>query len=41
MRYFGELRAEGITPELGGLLAEAGFTEVEVGLSRSSATRWT
>jgi radical SAM superfamily enzyme YgiQ (UPF0313 family) len=31
-RYFGELRAEGITPEIAGLLADAGFEEVEVGL---------
>jgi hypothetical protein len=31
-RYFGELRAEGITPEIARLLAEAGFEEVEVGL---------
>jgi hypothetical protein len=31
-KYFGELRAEGITPEIAGLLAEAGFEEVEVGL---------
>ncbi|QEG31906.1 coproporphyrinogen III oxidase [Gemmata obscuriglobus] len=31
-KYFGELRAEGITPEIASLLAEAGFTEVEVGL---------
>lgn len=31
-KYFGELRAEGITPEIAALLAEAGFTEVEVGL---------
>ncbi|MFO0897388.1 MAG: radical SAM protein [Pirellulales bacterium] len=30
--YFGELRAEGITPEIAGLLAEAGFDEVEIGL---------
>ncbi|HEY1192165.1 MAG TPA: radical SAM protein, partial [Gemmata sp.] len=32
LKYFGELRAEGITPEIASLLAEAGFTEVEVGL---------
>jgi hypothetical protein len=31
-KYFGELRAEGITPEIAGLLSEAGFEEVEVGL---------
>jgi hypothetical protein len=31
-RYFGELRAEGITPEVGRLLCDAGFEEVEVGL---------
>jgi hypothetical protein len=31
-RYFGELRAEGITPEVAGLLRDAGFAEVEVGL---------
>jgi radical SAM superfamily enzyme YgiQ (UPF0313 family) len=31
-RYFGELRAEGITPEIAELLHEAGFEEVEVGL---------
>jgi radical SAM superfamily enzyme YgiQ (UPF0313 family) len=30
--FFGELRAEGITPETAGLLREANFTEVEVGL---------
>lgn len=30
--YFGELRAEGITPEIARLLREANFTEVEVGL---------
>jgi hypothetical protein len=30
--YFGELRAEGITPPLAGLLREANFTEVEIGL---------
>jgi radical SAM superfamily enzyme YgiQ (UPF0313 family) len=30
--YFGELRAEGITPAIAGLLREANFTEVEVGL---------
>ncbi len=30
--YFGELRAEGITPEIARLLHEAGFTEVEIGL---------
>lgn len=30
--YFGELRAEGITPEIAGLLREANFTEVEIGL---------
>jgi radical SAM superfamily enzyme YgiQ (UPF0313 family) len=30
--YFGELRAEGVTEELAGLLREANFTEVEVGL---------
>lgn len=30
--YFGELRAEGINAEIAGLLAEANFTEVEIGL---------
>ncbi|HZZ27798.1 MAG TPA: radical SAM protein [Pirellulales bacterium] len=30
--YFGELRAEGITPQVAALLHEAGFTEVEIGL---------
>jgi hypothetical protein len=30
--YLGELRAEGITPEIATLLREANFTEVEVGL---------
>ena len=30
--YFGELRAEGITPEIARLLYEAGFDEVEIGL---------
>lgn len=30
--YFGELRAEGINPEIAALLAEANFTEVEIGL---------
>jgi len=30
--YFGELRAEGINQEIAGLLADANFTEVEVGL---------
>jgi radical SAM superfamily enzyme YgiQ (UPF0313 family) len=30
--YFGELRAEGITPEVARLLHEAGFDEVEIGL---------
>jgi len=30
--YFGELRAEGITPEVARLLREANFTEVEIGL---------
>jgi radical SAM superfamily enzyme YgiQ (UPF0313 family) len=30
--YFGELRAEGITPEIARLLRDANFTEVEVGL---------
>ena len=30
--YFGELRAEGITAEIARLLAEANFTEVEIGL---------
>ncbi len=30
--YFGELRAEGITSEIARLLAEANFTEVEIGL---------
>ncbi len=32
MRYFGELRGEGITPQTARLLREANFTEVEVGL---------
>jgi radical SAM superfamily enzyme YgiQ (UPF0313 family) len=32
MRYFGELRGEGITTETARLLREANFTEVEVGL---------
>lgn len=32
MSYFGELRAEGIKPVTAQLLAEANFTEVEVGL---------
>src|SRR5262249_21025108 len=31
-RYFGELRAEGITPEIPRVLHAAGFEEVEVGL---------
>src|SRR5271170_4376285 len=31
-RYFGELRGEGITEQTAGLLREANFTEVEVGL---------
>lgn len=31
-RYFGELRAEGITSETAALLRQANFTEVEVGL---------
>ena len=30
--YFGELRAEGITAEIAGLLREANFTQVEIGL---------
>jgi radical SAM superfamily enzyme YgiQ (UPF0313 family) len=30
--YFGELRAEGITPNVAALLHQAGFTEVEIGL---------
>jgi radical SAM superfamily enzyme YgiQ (UPF0313 family) len=30
--YFGELRAEGITPHLARLLRDANFTEVEIGL---------
>ena len=30
--YFGELRAEGITPEVAQLLREANFAEVEIGL---------
>lgn len=30
--YFGELRAEGITPAIARLLQEANFTEVEIGL---------
>ncbi len=30
--YFGELRAEGITEEVAGLLKEANFAEVEIGL---------
>jgi radical SAM superfamily enzyme YgiQ (UPF0313 family) len=36
-RYFGELRAEGITPEIAGLLSDAGFEEVEVGLQSIAA----
>ncbi len=32
LAFFGELRAEGITPKLARLLGEANFTEVEVGL---------
>ena len=31
-RYFGELRAEGLTPQIAQLLREANFTEVEIGL---------
>ncbi|MFM9966096.1 MAG: B12-binding domain-containing radical SAM protein [Planctomycetaceae bacterium] len=31
-KYFGELRAEGLTPEIARLLREANFTEVEIGL---------
>jgi radical SAM superfamily enzyme YgiQ (UPF0313 family) len=31
-RYFGELRAEGLTPDIARLLREANFTEVEIGL---------
>ncbi|MGE0434014.1 MAG: radical SAM protein, partial [Planctomycetota bacterium] len=31
-RYFGELRAEGINPEVARLLRDANFTEVEIGL---------
>jgi radical SAM superfamily enzyme YgiQ (UPF0313 family) len=31
-KFFGELRAEGITPEIAGLLRDAGFEEVEIGL---------
>lgn len=31
-QYFGELRAEGITPDIAKLLREANFTEVEIGL---------
>lgn len=31
-RYFGELRGEGVTEETAGLLRQANFTEVEVGL---------
>jgi hypothetical protein len=31
-RYFGELRAEGITPDIARLLCNANFTEVEIGL---------
>ncbi|MBI5757286.1 MAG: cobalamin B12-binding domain-containing protein, partial [Planctomycetales bacterium] len=30
--YFGELRAEGITPDIARLLRDANFTEVEIGL---------
>jgi radical SAM superfamily enzyme YgiQ (UPF0313 family) len=30
--YFGELRAEGITPQIAGMLRTANFTEVEIGL---------
>ena len=31
-RYFGELRAEGLTQDIANLLREANFTEVEIGL---------
>ena len=31
-RYFGELRAEGLTPAIAQLLRDANFTEVEIGL---------
>lgn len=31
-RYFGELRAEGITAEIADLMVQAGFDEVEIGL---------
>jgi radical SAM superfamily enzyme YgiQ (UPF0313 family) len=31
-KYFGELRAEGITPDIARLLREANFNEVEIGL---------
>ena len=31
-RYFGELRAEGLTPDIARVLREANFTEVEIGL---------
>jgi radical SAM superfamily enzyme YgiQ (UPF0313 family) len=31
-QYFGELRAEGLTPDIAKLLREANFTEVEIGL---------
>lgn len=31
-RYFGELRAEGLTPAIARLLRDANFTEVEIGL---------
>jgi radical SAM superfamily enzyme YgiQ (UPF0313 family) len=36
--YFGELRAEGIAEQTAALLAEANFTEVEVGLQSIDAT---
>jgi radical SAM superfamily enzyme YgiQ (UPF0313 family) len=35
--YFGELRGEGVTEETAGLLREANFTEVEVGLQSIDA----
>jgi hypothetical protein len=36
--YFGELRAEGITPSIARLLREANFTEVEIGLQSVDPT---
>lgn len=36
-RYFGELRSEGIKPEIAALLRQANFTEVEIGLQSTDA----